>query len=77
MAIITDRPSGGTQRRNHWDSDKRTRNFSVSDACWAALDGLANKAGMNRSEVIEVVVRYAESKELDLPEERVYLLNRI
>ena len=30
---------------------------------------------MNRSEVCEVVVRYAQTKELDLPQERVALLS--
>ena len=30
---------------------------------------------MNRSEVCEVIVRYAQTKELDLPQERMALLN--
>ena len=75
MSVIRDRPSGGTQRRNHWNSDKRTRNLSLTDAAWDSLDSIAQHWGMNRSEVCEVVVRYAQTKELDLPQERVALLS--
>ena len=74
-SAIRDRPSGGTQRRNHWNSDKRTRNLSLTDAAWDSLDAIAQHWGMNRSEVCEVVVRYAQTKELDLPQERVALLS--
>jgi hypothetical protein len=64
----------GTQsRRTVWNEEKRQRTYSISDTCQGLVTGLAEANGMNRSEVIEVIVRWAVRESLDLIELRSLL----
>lgn len=64
-AIVT-RPLGGQQGASHWKSAKRQRTLSLSDAAWELASELAMGSGSNRSEVVEILLREATRKQLDL-----------
>lgn len=68
------RPMGGAQRRTVWREQKRQRTYSVTDGGWFINTALAETHGMNRSEVLEVLLRYAEREQLDLTAIRTALL---
>ena len=46
----------------------------MSMAAWDILGALADDYGMNRSEVLEILIRSADDQGLDLKEERAGLL---
>jgi hypothetical protein len=71
---ITSRPIGGLQRTSHWDSPKRQRTLSLSDAAWDLCCQLAMDSRTNRSEVVEIMARWAADQELDLNAIRAQLL---
>jgi hypothetical protein len=60
------RPMGGAQRRTVWREEKRQRTYSVTDTAWALNTALAEAYDMNRSEVLEVLMRHAHTTGLDL-----------
>lgn len=57
---------GGTQRRTVWREEKRQRTLSLTDTAWTLATTLGETQGLNRSEVFEVLLRYAQQKTLDL-----------
>jgi len=71
---ITSRPIGGLQRTSHWDSPKRQRTLSLSDAAWELCCQLAVDSHTNRSEVVEIMARWAAAQKIDLNTIRAQLL---
>ena len=69
MAEFTVRPMPGkgenTVVRHHWIDEKRCRSLSLTQTAWQLLGELAVDCG-NRSEVVEIITRYASSADLDL-----------
>ena len=78
MAEFTVRPMPGqgeaTVIRHHWSDEKRCRSLSLTQDAWKILGALANDCG-NRSEVVEIITRYAYNTNLDLGSIRTELLN--
>ena len=64
------RPAGGLQKTTHWNSPKRQRSLSLTDEAWSVLDDLYKKTGTNRTECVEILLRYAAQKDIDLLEFR-------
>lgn len=60
------RPMGGGHRRTVWAEEKRQRTYSITDTCQSYVTDLGMKFGQNRSEVIEVLVRWAVREGADL-----------
>ena len=79
MAEFTVRPMPGqgeaTVIRHHWSDEKRCRSLSLTQDAWKILGALANDCG-NRSEVVEIITRYAYNANLDLSSIRTELLGR-
>jgi hypothetical protein len=73
-APVQDRPIGGQQRTSHWDSPKRQRTLSLSDDAWDLVSQLAEEEKLNRSEVIEILVRLARDTKIPLTGVRSGLL---
>ena len=71
---VQDRPIGGQQRTSHWDSPKRQRTLSLSDDAWDLVSMLAEEEKLNRSEVIEILVRLARDTKIPLTGVRSGLL---
>ena len=63
-----------TELRNPWRSMKTQRTMSLTVDAWEDLGYLADDMGRSRSEVLEVLIRQARVKELDMREERNQLL---
>lgn len=63
---MASRPMGGVQRRTVWNEEKRQRTYSVTDTGWQLNTSLAERHGINRSEAIEILLRYAHREDLDL-----------
>lgn len=55
----TNRPIGASESRTHWGTPKRCRSLSLSDEAWELLTKLAHTGGINRSEVLERLLRKA------------------
>lgn len=55
---------GGTQRRTIWREEKRQRTLSLTDTAWTLATNL--NTTLNRSEVFEILLRYADREALDL-----------
>lgn len=55
---------GGTQRRTVWQEEKRQRTLSLTDTAWHLATTLGGD--LNRSEVFEILLRYAQQEALDL-----------
>ena len=74
---IVDHPTTQANRaiRNHWGSTKTQRTMSMTFTGWEMLSSLAEGAEMNRSEVLEVLIRSATQVGIDLREERNVLMN--
>ena len=72
--VITTRPIGGLQRSSHWDSAKRQRTLSLSDGAWELCCQMAVESSSNRSEVVEILTRWAVAKGIDLVAIRAELL---
>jgi len=79
MAEFNVRPMPGKGEdaviRHHWADEKRCRSLSITQDCWKILGALANDCG-NRSEVVEIITRYAWNANLDLESIRLELLRR-
>ena len=65
-SIPASRPMGGTQRRTVWREEKRQRTLSLTDTAWTLATSLGETQGLNRSEVFEILLRYAQQQTLDL-----------
>ena len=50
---------GGRASQNPWNSNKVQRTLSVTDEAWALWTSAAEQAGINRSELFEVLARHA------------------
>lgn len=72
---ISARPMGGVQRRTVWQEEKRQRTYSITDTGWLVNTAIAERHGMNRSEAIEILVRYADRMALDLSSIRAQLIS--
>ena len=62
------------QKLHHWNSAKRQRTLSLTDAVWEEISDLAENHKINRSEVIEIIARRAKWTKRDLLEDRRDLL---
>jgi len=62
------------QKLHHWNSAKRQRTLSLTDAVWEEISDLAEKHKINRSEVIEIIARIASDRKEDLIAKRLDLL---
>jgi len=71
--LMPPRPMGSQSRRTVWNEEKRQRTYSITDSAQTLVTDLAEANGMNRSEVIEVLVRWAVKEGLDLIELRSLL----
>lgn len=74
MTEYKERPSGGKQLKHHWNSLKRQRTISLTDAGWNKLSAIAWASETNRSEILEILIRYSQEKSLDLIEFREEML---
>lgn len=76
--VIRDHPTTRADRavRNHWGSTKCQRTMSMTFDAWDRLGDLADLAKMNRSEVLEILIRVAQKDGTDLKEERLFLLEQ-
>ena len=72
-SIPASRPMGGTQRRTVWREEKRQRTLSLTDTAWLLATSLGETQGLNRSEVFEILLRYAQQETLDLASLRTTL----
>ena len=74
--VIRDHPTTRSDRnvRNHWGSTKTQRTMSMTMDAWDVLGMLSDDYSMNRSEVLEILIRSANDQSLDLREERSGLL---
>ena len=61
--------------RNPWQSMKTQRTMSMTVEAWEVLGKLATQANTSRSDVLEVLIRNAFNQELDLEEEKHFLIN--
>lgn len=68
------RPMGSTQSRTAWREEKRQRTLSITDTGWHIATTVSDLHNQNRSEVIEVLLRYAQRENLDLHAIRTSLL---
>lgn len=71
-SVAPSRPMGGRASQNPWNSNKVQRTLSVTDEAWIQWTAAAEKAGINRSELFEVLARYAS--EIDVATVRNDLL---
>jgi len=69
--LVPARPMGGTQRRTIWREEKRQRTLSLTDTAWTLATNL--DTSLNRSEVFEILLRYAQRESLDLTDLRQQL----
>ncbi len=67
LPVLKSRPKGGQTIRTHWESPKSQRTMSLSAEAWAICGRLADEADANRSEILEILLRYGENMELNLP----------
>jgi hypothetical protein len=68
---------GGGHRRTCWAEEKRQRTYSITDTAQDLVTALGLEHNQNRSEVIEVLVRWAARENLDLREMRETLAGEI
>lgn len=61
--IIQPRPQA--QRTTHWGELKRCRSLNLTDSCWEIITTLADKNGINRSELVERVMRQEAARDVD------------
>tara|TARA_B100001029_G_C14927573_1_gene375673 strand:+ start:599 stop:832 length:234 start_codon:yes stop_codon:yes gene_type:complete len=71
---IKTREMRAEQKLHHWNSPKRQRTLSLTDAVWEEISSLAEGYKINRSEVIEIIARIASDRQEDLIEKRLDLL---
>ena len=62
------------QKLHHWNSPKRQRTLSLTDAVWEEISDIAEDHKINRSEVIEIIARVASDRKDNLIEKRLELL---
>jgi hypothetical protein len=67
LPVLKSRPKGGGAIRTHWESPKTQRTMSLSQEAWEICGRLADDAEANRSEILEILLRYGENMELNLP----------
>lgn len=75
--LMASRPMGGGHRRTCWNEEKRQRTYSITDSAQDLVTALGLEHNQNRSEVIEVLVRWAARQNLDLREIRETLAGEI
>lgn len=61
--IVQPRPQ--SQRTTHWGELKRCRSLNLTDSCWEIITTLADKNGINRSELVERVMRQEATRDVD------------
>ena len=61
--IVQPRPQA--QRTTHWGELKRCRSFSLTDSCFEIITSIADRNGINRSELVERVMRQEAVRDLD------------
>ena len=71
---IKTREMRAEQKLHHWNSPKRQRTLSLTDAVWEEISDLAEDHKINRSEVIEIIARLASDRKDDLIVKRLELL---
>ena len=67
LPVLKSRPKAGGQIRTHWESPKSQRTMSLSAEAWAICGRLADAAEANRSEILEILLRYGQNMDLNLP----------
>ena len=66
-----------TELRNAWQSMKTQRTMSMTVEAWEQLGDLATSSATSRSEVLEVLIRSALLRVVDIQEERQTLLTNL
>ena len=66
-----------TELRNPWQSMKTQRTMSMTVEAWEQLGDLATSSATSRSEVLEVLIRSALLRVVDIQEERQTLLTNL
>ena len=66
-----------TELRNPWQSMKTQRTMSMTVEAWEKLGHLATNSATSRSEVLEVLIRSALLRVVDIQEERQTLLTNL
>ena len=67
LPVLKSRPKAGGTIRTHWASPKSQRTMSLSEEAWRICGELADEAEANRSEILEILLRYGENMSLNLP----------
>ena len=61
--IIQPRPQA--QRTTHWGELKRCRSLNLTDSCWEIITSIADRNAINRSELVERVMRQEAVRDVD------------
>jgi predicted DNA-binding ribbon-helix-helix protein len=61
--IIQPRPQ--SQRTTHWGELKRCRSLNLTDSCWEIITSIADRNAINRSELVERVMRQEAVRDVD------------
>jgi len=61
--VVQPRPQA--QRTTHWGELKRCRSLNLTDSCWELITTISDRAGCNRSELIERVMRQEAVRSVD------------
>ena len=61
--IVQPRPQA--QRTTHWGELKRCRSLNLTDSCWEIITSIADRNGINRSELVERVMRQEAVRDVD------------
>ena len=61
--IVQPRPQA--QRTTHWGELKRCRSLNLTDSCWEIITSIADRNAINRSELVERVMRQEAVRDVD------------
>jgi predicted DNA-binding ribbon-helix-helix protein len=61
--IVQPRPQ--SQRTTHWGELKRCRSLNLTDSCWEIITSIADRNAINRSELVERVMRQEAVRDVD------------
>lgn len=61
--IVQPRPQA--QRTTHWGELKRCRSLNLTDSCWEIITSIADRNAINRSELVERIMRQEAVRDID------------
>ena len=75
QVVIRDRAKATGAPRSHWGCEKRQCTLSITGDALKIFEGLADEMSSSRSEVMEILIRFADEECLDLKRIRKELLS--